>query len=63
MTSGATFFRQKMTINLTYLKKQLYCKTVDSKMYGQLKSSLERFQTDQNIIECLHKYDAQSKED
>ena len=43
-------------------KKKLYCKTVDSKMYDQLNSSLERFQTDQNITECLHKYDTQTNE-
>ena len=31
-------------------------------MYSQLKESVARFQTEQNVIECLHKYGTQSNE-
>ena len=43
-------------------KKPLFNKQTDEKMYSQLKESVARFQTEQNVIECLHKYDTQSNE-
>ena len=42
--------------------RPLFNKQVDTKMYQQLLQVLERFQTDDNIRDCLHKYDTQMNE-
>ena len=42
--------------------RPLYEENADPKMYEQLKKAVERFQTKENIVECLHKYDTQQNE-
>ena len=42
--------------------RPLYDKDKHNKMYQQLKEVVTRFQTEENIRECLHKYDTQVNE-
>ena len=42
--------------------KPMYDKKNDAKQYEQLCHAVARFQTDENIQECLHNYDAQLNE-
>ncbi len=42
--------------------RPMYSKTSDKKMYEQLTHAVERFQTEDNVKECLHKYDTQHNE-
>ena len=42
--------------------KQIFCKKEDKREYEQMCLAVERFQTDENIKECLHSYDTQYNE-
>jgi len=43
--------------------RPLFNKNEDTKMYHQLKEAVAQFQTEENILECLYKYDTQTNED
>ena len=42
--------------------KPFYCKVNDDKMYKQINQSLSKFQTKENVKECLHSFDTQKNE-
>ena len=42
--------------------RPMYSKISHKKMYDQLTHAVERFQTEDNVKECLHKYDTQHNE-
>ena len=49
----------------TYLpdeKRPFYCKVKDERMYLQIKECLSKFQTIDNVGECLHSFDTQKNE-
>ena len=51
--------------NKTYIpddKRPFYCKVEDKKMYEQINESLSKFQTKENVRECLHSFDTQKNE-
>ena len=42
--------------------KEIFCKKKDKREYEQMVKAVERFQSDENIKECLHSYDTQYNE-
>ena len=43
-------------------RKPFYCKVKDKKMLDQLEESVRKFQTKENVKECLHSFDTQKNE-
>ena len=59
MSNGDMFFRHKRKENYMCLKNKApsFIKKEEPKMFKRLKDTVAKFKIEQNIKECLHKYD------